>query len=273
MAKIEEGNREIHRRMDSMQSAMANLEATVKDLGTDQSDSQKWRPGIEAKVVEMTEALKSVRNPVVQKQIGVSLLLRRVKSRRWTTPLPPEATSGVAGADATRIPTPIGGASVPLNRTLGFCSAYGGGDSISSCCDAAADAVLRKRSNAMNVSDATCTGVIKSVLCADCSPFPADSFNSNSKIHRVPLLCNYTSSSISSAQAKDSARDYCKLIWEACKNVKIVNSPFQPLLQGSARPPSSSSKLTNVWQSEDDFLHIIWWIIRQRIISEHGFAS
>ncbi|KAL5673381.1 hypothetical protein ACJX0J_017687, partial [Zea mays] len=146
-------------------------------------------------------------------------------SRRWTTPLPPEATSGVAGADATRIPTPIGGASVPLNRTLGFCSAYGGGDSISSCCDAAADAVLRKRSNAMN-----------SVLCADCSPFPADSFNSNSKIHRVPLLCNYTSSSISSAQAKDSARDYCKLIWEACKNVKIVNSPFQPLLQGSARP-------------------------------------
>lgn len=165
------------------------------------------------------------------------------------------------------------GAPVPLNRTLGFCSAYGGGDSISSCCDAAADAVLRKRSNAMNVSDATCTGVIKSVLCADCSPFPADSFNSNSKIHRVPLLCNYTSSSISSAQAKDSARDYCKLIWEACKNVKIVNSPFQPLLQGSARPPSSSSKLTNVWQSEDDFLHIIWWIIRQRIISEHGFAS
>jgi hypothetical protein len=58
------------------------------------------------------------------------------------------------------------GAPVPLNRTLGFCSAYGGGGSSSSCCDAAADAALRKRFNAMNISDAACAGVIKSVLCA-----------------------------------------------------------------------------------------------------------
>jgi len=33
---------------------------------------------------------------------------------------------------------------VPLNRTLGFCSAYGGNSSCC-CCDAAADAALRKR--------------------------------------------------------------------------------------------------------------------------------
>jgi hypothetical protein len=53
---------------------------------------------------------------------------------------------------------------VPLNRTLSFCSAYGGGGG--SCCDAAADAALRKRFDAMNVSDAACAGVVKSVLCA-----------------------------------------------------------------------------------------------------------
>lgn len=147
-----------------------------------------------------------------------------------------------------------GRAPVPLNRTLGFCSAYGegGGGSSSSCCDAAADAALRKRFNAMNISDAACAGVIKSVLCAECSPFSAELFNSSSKIQMVPLLCNYTSSS-SSAQSKDSTRDYCKLVWETCKNVTIVNSPFQPPLQGSARLPSSSSKLADVWQSEHDF--------------------
>ena len=55
---------------------------------------------------------------------------------------------------------------MPLNRTLGFCSAYGGASSRSSCCDAAADAALRKRFVAMNISDAACAGVVKSVLCA-----------------------------------------------------------------------------------------------------------
>lgn len=146
-----------------------------------------------------------------------------------------------------------GRAPVPLNRTLGFCSAYGGDSSSrSSCCDAAADSALRKRFVAMNISDAACAGVVKSVLCAECNPFSAELFNSSSKIQMVPLLCNYTSSA-SSAQSKDSTQDYCKLVWETCKNVTIVNSPFQPPLQGSAKLPSSSSKLTDVWQSEDEF--------------------
>jgi hypothetical protein len=69
----------------------------------------------------------------------------------------------------------------------------------------------------------------------------------------VPLLCNNTSSA-SSAQSKDSTQDYCKLVWESCKSVTIVNSPFQPPLKGKAGlPSSSSSKLTDVWQSEEDF--------------------
>jgi hypothetical protein len=68
----------------------------------------------------------------------------------------------------------------------------------------------------------------------------------------VPLLCNNTSSG-SSAQSKDSTQDYCKLVWETCKDVTVLNSPFQPSLQGSAQLPSSSSKLTDVWQSENNF--------------------
>jgi hypothetical protein len=61
---------------------------------------------------------------------------------------------------------------VALNRTLGFCSSYGGGrngnssSGRSSCCDAAADAALRRRFEAMKVADAACAAAVKSVLCA-----------------------------------------------------------------------------------------------------------
>lgn len=140
---------------------------------------------------------------------------------------------------------------MPLNgTTLGFCG--GGGSGSSSCCGAADDAALRKRFEAMNVSDAACAGVVKSVLCAKCNPYSAELFNSSSKIRMVPILCN-GSASASSTQSKDSTQDYCKLVWETCKNVTILNSPFQSPLQGGATLPSSSSKLTDVWQSENDF--------------------
>ncbi|GJN23684.1 hypothetical protein PR202_gb11352 [Eleusine coracana subsp. coracana] len=144
-----------------------------------------------------------------------------------------------------------GRAPVPLNRTLGFCSSYGSGSS--SCCDDASDAALRRQFEAMKVADAACAAAVKSVLCAKCSPFSAELFNSSSELRMVPLLCNSTSSA-SSVQSKDSTQDYCKLVWESCKSVPIINSPFQPPLQGKARlPSSSSSKLTDVWQSEEDF--------------------
>ncbi|KAL6637106.1 hypothetical protein ACP70R_024678 [Stipagrostis hirtigluma subsp. patula] len=142
-------------------------------------------------------------------------------------------------------------APVVLNRTLAFCSAYGGSSGGGSCCDAAADAALRRRFEAMDISDASCAGVVKSVLCAKCNPFSSELFNSSSKIQMVPLLCNNTSAR--SAQSKDSTQDYCKVIWETCKNVAIVNSPFQPPLQGSTRLTNSSLKLTDVWQTEKDF--------------------
>ncbi|GJN23683.1 hypothetical protein PR202_gb11351 [Eleusine coracana subsp. coracana] len=57
-----------------------------------------------------------------------------------------------------------GRAPVALNMTLGFCSVYSRGSD--SCCDAAADAGLRKRFEAMGFKDAACAAVVKSVLCA-----------------------------------------------------------------------------------------------------------
>ncbi|KAK3149680.1 hypothetical protein QOZ80_3AG0220840 [Eleusine coracana subsp. coracana] len=122
-----------------------------------------------------------------------------------------------------------GRAPVALNMTLGFCSVYSRGSD--SCCDAAADAGLRKWFEAMGVKDAACAAVVKSVLCAKCNPYSAELFNTSSRIQRVPLLCNNTSSS-SSVQSKDSTQDYCKQVWGTCKNVAIVNSPFQTHMQG-----------------------------------------
>jgi len=145
-------------------------------------------------------------------------------------------------------------APVLLNTTLKFCSSSGSTSS-SSCCDAAADAALSTQFDAMNVSDAACAAVLKSILCAKCSPYSADLFDAGPKIRTIPFLCNSTSSA-TSAQSKETTQDqdYCKHVWETCKDVKITNSPFQPPLQGSAPPPTSSpSKLTDAWQSESDF--------------------
>jgi hypothetical protein len=57
------------------------------------------------------------------------------------------------------------GAPQPLNGTLAFCG-YAG----TSCCDAAADAALRKQFDAASVSDAPCAAVLKSILCAVRTP-------------------------------------------------------------------------------------------------------
>lgn len=142
-------------------------------------------------------------------------------------------------------------APVVLNTTLKFCASSSGN---SSCCDADADAAISKQFDAMSVSDAACAAVIKSIICAKCSPYSADLFDSGPKIRAIPFLCNSTSSSASSAaQSKATAQGYCKRVWETCKDVSITNSPFQPALQGSAPPPSAPSKLTDAWQSEADF--------------------
>lgn len=58
-----------------MQSTIVNLEATIKGLVIDQSDSQKWRPRIEAEGVERSEAMKSS----YKSRSEFPLLPRRVK--------------------------------------------------------------------------------------------------------------------------------------------------------------------------------------------------
>jgi hypothetical protein len=85
-----------------------------------------------------------------------------------------------------------------------------------------------------------------------CNPFSAELFNTSSDIRMVPLLCNNTSSA-SFAQSKDSTQDYCKLVWETCKNVATVESPFQAHLQAKATRPSSSSTFTDTWRTEKGF--------------------
>jgi hypothetical protein len=50
LAKIEEGNRETHRRMELVQGALGNMETVVKSVMSEQGDLQKWRPEVESKM-------------------------------------------------------------------------------------------------------------------------------------------------------------------------------------------------------------------------------
>jgi hypothetical protein len=53
------------------------------------------------------------------------------------------------------------GAPFTLNTTLSFCP-YNG----SSCCNSTHDLQLQKQFQAMNISDAACASLLKSILCA-----------------------------------------------------------------------------------------------------------
>lgn len=144
-------------------------------------------------------------------------------------------------------------APLPPNGTLAFCGDSAGA---AACCDADDDKALRDQHRAANVSDAACAAVLKAILCAKCNPYSAELFDAGPKIRTIPFLCSSASSSATSAhQSKKSTavQDYCKLVWDTCKDATIHNSPFQPPLQGGGRLPSSSSKLTDAWQSESDF--------------------
>lgn len=66
------------------------------------------------------------------------------------------------------------------------------------------------------------------------------------------MLCNSTTNS---SQSRGVTNDFCANVWNTCQNVPIVNSPFAPSLKGSAGIPnnSTSSKLADLWQSQNDF--------------------
>ncbi|KAK9104835.1 hypothetical protein Scep_021679 [Stephania cephalantha] len=132
---------------------------------------------------------------------------------------------------------------------LAFCS-YNG----SACCDSDEDSQLQKQFQSMNVSDPACSSLLKSVLCAKCDPFSAELFTIQSGPRTVPTLCNFTVS-VNSTQSNVVASDFCSKLWDTCKDISIINSPFAPSLQGRAGAPSNTtlSKLTNFWQSKAVF--------------------
>ncbi|KAK1315262.1 HIPL1 protein [Acorus calamus] len=128
----------------------------------------------------------------------------------------------------------------------------------SSCCDAAADSAIQKRFQAKNVSDPACASVVKSVLCAKCDPFSAELFKVDSQHQSIPVLCNSTAT-LNSSQSKDVTENFCVKVWDTCQKVSILNSPFASPLQGSAGLVNNSTayKLTDLWQSQDDFCNAI----------------
>ncbi|KAG5230056.1 hypothetical protein OIU76_022105 [Salix suchowensis] len=136
-----------------------------------------------------------------------------------------------------------------LNTSLSFCP-YNG----SSCCNTTHDLQLQKQFQAMNISDAACASLLKSILCARCDPYSAELFTVSSVPRPVAVLCN-SSVSANSSQSSQAQNDFCSNVWDTCQNVNILNSPFSPSLRGQTGLPanSSSNKLTAAWQSKADF--------------------
>ncbi|KAJ7526755.1 hypothetical protein O6H91_16G021800 [Diphasiastrum complanatum] len=143
-----------------------------------------------------------------------------------------------------------------VNSTLKFCSdpAY----SSYGCCSQDRDAQLSQRFQSMNITNATCASLIQQVLCAECDAFSEDIF-ADSKRQSTPTLCDSGLSSDSSG--------YCSNLWQTCKDVPILNSPFSPYVVGPASPPPDGSMsvqkniqddtLTSQWESEQDFCTVL----------------
>ncbi|CAA0834726.1 HIPL1 protein [Striga hermonthica] len=127
-----------------------------------------------------------------------------------------------------------------INGSLGFCSNYSG----EVCCSGSQDGKLKKRFEAMNISDPSCASAVKSILCATCDPFSATLLDTGPNTRPLPILCN-----------SSTTTSFCSSVWDACQNVPISNSPFAPSLQSKAQITHNStiSKLIDLWQSESDF--------------------
>ena len=60
LAKIEEGNKETHRRMEAIQGAVGNMEAAVKVVMMEQGAIQKWTPEVQDPVTTIAHAIKAI---------------------------------------------------------------------------------------------------------------------------------------------------------------------------------------------------------------------
>ncbi|KAF9625104.1 hypothetical protein IFM89_019054 [Coptis chinensis] len=104
----------------------------------------------------------------------------------------------------------------------------------------------------MNVSDTACADLLKSILCARCDQFSAELFKIESGSRTTPVLCNSTFSK-NSSQSNSVSNDFCAKVWDTCQNVSILNSPLSSPFQYREIINSSSSKLTDLWQSKTTF--------------------
>lgn len=86
-----------------------------------------------------------------------------------------------------------------------------------------------------------------------CDPFSAELYRAGTRSRPVPVLCNSTGSA-DSLVSKQATTSYCSSVWDTCQDISIKNSPFAPSLQGAGTSQNStSSTLTDLWQSKSDF--------------------
>ncbi|XP_040385804.1 HIPL1 protein-like [Oryza brachyantha] len=150
---------------------------------------------------------------------------------------------------------------------LRFCANRGVGDL--SCCDAAADAALESRFEAMGINrtgGGRCAGLIKFIICevaiflfiftsvtvssgALVSQRESELFNTGSATKAIPLLC----SSSHSEDPSHSEEKYCEKVWKHCKSTAISNSPFQPSAKEYAGFTRPSFMPTDFWSTENEF--------------------
>lgn len=84
-----------------------------------------------------------------------------------------------------------------------------------------------------------------------CDQFSAELCQIGSTPRKVPVLCNSTVSA-NSTQSQLAEVDFCSKVWDECKNVSILNSPYA-LQDRGGMPFNSTSKLTDIWQSKSAF--------------------
>ncbi|GAA0142090.1 protein-binding activity modulator [Lithospermum erythrorhizon] len=140
---------------------------------------------------------------------------------------------------------------VKQNKALKFCE-YNG----TMCCTSSQDSGIEKRFQAMNISNDSCGAVIKSILCATCDKYSAELFKVKSGARPVPVLCEANAPAVKlSSISNPGNSNFCSEVWDSCKDVSILNSPFSPSLQNKAgvTQNSSASKLIDLWNSKNDF--------------------
>lgn len=88
----------------------------------------------------------------------------------------------------------------------------------------------------------------------ECDKFSAELYRISSVPRQVPVLCNSTTSSVSTQTIQDT-NGFCSKVWTTCQNASITNSPFAASLKGQVPAPvkSNVTKLVDLWQSEADF--------------------